>query len=144
MLVEYLPVTKLESFMEKSWSIVTYQLFHQCMVLLLVPVKIVGKEGMEIMCANRWVCRVYTILIAQIANFLEQCLIACCLKSWCLQCLVLSNTCGLPAWSHPQDQKKTTEILRQHLESLKPTAFVSQGLQLVKLFWANLSHTNII
>ena len=143
MLVGYLPVTKLESFMEKSRSVVTYQLFHQCMESLLAPLKIVGKEGMEMTCADGWVRRVYTILAAYVADFPEQCLVACCLKSRCPQCLVLRDERGSPAWSHPRDQKKTAEILRQHAEGLKPTAFVSQGLWPVKPFWANLPHTNI-
>jgi Plavaka transposase len=31
---------------------------------LLEPLKKVGENGMEITCADRWVCRVYTILAA--------------------------------------------------------------------------------
>lgn len=143
MLVGYLPVTKLECFTEKQRSSVTHQLFHQCMESLLEPLKIVGTEGMEMTCADGWVRRVYTILAAYVADFPEQCLVACCLESRCPQCLVAHNERGLPAWSDPRDQKKTTEILRQRAKGLKPRAFVSQGLRPVKPFWANLPHTNI-
>ena len=144
MLVGYLPVTKLECFTEKRRAKVGYQLFHQCMESLLEPLKITGKEGMEMTCADGWVRRVYPILAAYIADFPEQCLVACCLESGCPRCLVRHDERGSPTWSDPRNQKETTEILRQQAEGLKPKAFVSQGLRPVgNPFWANLPHTDI-
>src|SRR5258708_38856008 len=61
MLIGYLPVMKLECFTEKRRPTVTYQLFHQCMESLLEPLKIMGKEGMDMMCADGWVCKVYAM-----------------------------------------------------------------------------------
>lgn len=110
---------------------------------LLEPLKTVGREGMEMTCADGWVRRVYTILTAYVADFPEQCLVACCMESWCPQCLVPHNQHGSPAWSEPRDQKETVEILRQRARGLKPKAFVSQGLRPVNPFWADLPHTNI-
>jgi Plavaka transposase len=95
---------------------------------LLEPLKNAGKDRMEMMCADGWVCNVYPILTAYIANFPEQCLVTCCMESQCPRCLVPYNEHGLLAWSEPQDQKKTIKILRQWAEGLKPKAFVSQGL----------------
>jgi hypothetical protein len=142
-LIGYLPVTKLECFTEKRRSNVIYQLFHQCMESLLEPLKTVGREGEEMTCADGWVRRVYPVLAAYVADFPEQCLVACCMESRCPRCLVQHNERGLPAWSDPRDHKKTAEILRQRAEGLKPKAFVSQGLRPVKPFWANLPHTDI-
>lgn len=128
MLIGYLPVTKLECCTEKRRANVSYQLFHQCMESLLEPLKEVGREGLEMTCADGWVRRVYTILAAYVADFPEQCLVACCMESRCPRCLVLHNERGLPVWSYPREQKKTVEILRRQAEGLKQKAFVSQGL----------------
>lgn len=142
-LVGYLPVTKLEGFTEKQKSIIGYQLFHQCMGSLLDPLKSAGNDGVEMVCADGWVRDVYPVLVAYVADFPEQCLVACCLESRCPQCLVRHDERGLPAWSDPRDHKKTVEILRRHAEGLKPKAFVSQGLRPVNPFWADLPHADI-
>ena len=94
-------------------------------------------------CADGWIHNVYPILTAYIANFPEQCLVACYMESRCPQCLVPHNEHGSLAWSEPRDQKKTIEILRQQAEGLKPKAFISQGLRPVKPFWADLPYTDI-
>ena len=101
MLLGYLPVTKLECFTEKWRSNVTHQLFHQCMESLLEPLRLVGNEGKEMTCANGWVHKVYTILVAYVADFPEQCLVACCLESQCPCCLVSHNERCSPAWWDP-------------------------------------------
>ncbi len=101
MLIGYLPVMKLECFTAKRRPTVTYQLFHWCMESLLEPLKIVGKEGMDMTCADRWVRKVYAILAAYITDFPEQCLVICCMESWCPQCLVPHNERGSLAWSEP-------------------------------------------
>jgi hypothetical protein len=113
------------------------------MKTLLEPLKKVGEEGKEMTCADGWVRRVYTILAAYIADFPEQCLVACCMESRCPRCLVQHDERGSPAWSKPRDQKETIEVLRQRAQGLKPKAFVSQGLRAVNPFWANLPHTEI-
>ena len=143
MLVGYLPVTKLECCTEKQRSNVGYQLFHQCMESLLEPLKMAGKDGVDMTCADGWVRRVYPILAAYVADFPEQCLVACCMESRCPRCLVSHKKRGSPAWSDLRDQKKTLDILRQRAEGLKPKAFVSQGLRPVNPFWANLPHNDI-
>jgi len=143
MLIGYLPVTKLECFTEKRRANVIYQLFHQSMESLLEPLKVAGKEGVEMTCADGWVRRVYPILAAYVADFPEQCLVACCLESRCPRCLVRHDERGSPAWSDPRDHKKTVDLLRQRADGLKQKAFISQGLRPVSPFWADLPHTDI-
>lgn len=142
-LIAYLPVTKLECFTDNERSNVGYQLFHQCMESLLEPLKTLGIEGVDMTCADGWVRRVYPILAAYVADFPEQCLVACCQQSRCPRCLVPQDKRGSPGWWDPRDHKKTVETLTQRAEGLKTRAFISQGLRRVQPFWASLPHTDI-
>ncbi|KAI6126588.1 hypothetical protein F5141DRAFT_1186020 [Pisolithus sp. B1] len=57
LLIGYLPVSKLECFHKKSWSLVGHHLFHHAMSLLLHPLVDSGLQGREMICANGYLCR---------------------------------------------------------------------------------------
>ncbi|KAG1868599.1 hypothetical protein F4604DRAFT_1881515 [Suillus subluteus] len=73
-LIGYLPAGKLDCFSSDVHSLASYWLFHHCMTLLLQPLVAVGEN-------------VYPILAAYVADFPEQCLIACCKENRCPKCL---------------------------------------------------------
>ncbi|KAM6494747.1 hypothetical protein JOM56_009370 [Amanita muscaria] len=142
-LVGYLPVSKLEWISEKRRSLVTYQLFHDCMASLLRPLNEAGMNGVKMTCADGWVRHVYPILAAYVADFPEQCLVACCMESRCPRCLVEPRKRGSPTLSILRDHIATVETLMQQAEGLQPKRFISEGLRPVNPFWKDLPHVDI-
>ncbi|PBK70867.1 hypothetical protein ARMSODRAFT_884244 [Armillaria solidipes] len=142
-LIGYLPVTKLKSFSKKNRSVESYQLFHTCMRSLLEPLIEVGRNGVEMLCADGQTRRIYPILAAYIADYPEQCLIGCCMENRCPKCQANSDELGDPVCSPMRDPKETVQILKQASDGLRPEEFMDWGLHLVNLFWVDLPHCNI-
>jgi len=113
------------------------------MASILEPLKAAGKKGLEMTCADGWVRRVFPILAAYVANFPEQCLVACCMENRCPRCLVEAGKLGMPAWSLLRDHEATVDTLMKQAAGLAPKKFVSNGLRAVNPFWRDLPHANI-
>ncbi|KAI6106364.1 hypothetical protein EV401DRAFT_2124241 [Pisolithus croceorrhizus] len=93
-LIGYLPVLELNCFQKKSQSVMGYHLFHHSIALLFHPLASAGCKGREMICADGYICHVHPILTTYIADFPEQCLVACNKESWCPHCLVQLNKHG--------------------------------------------------
>ena len=103
-----------------------------------------GKEGVEMVCADSCVRRVYPILAAYVADFPEQCLVACCKGNRCPKCLVKAENRGDPLLSDSCEPEVTKETLDKLKGGQHPVAFEADGLRAVyKPFWADLQHANI-
>jgi hypothetical protein len=148
-LLGYLPVSKLECFDEGSRSLAGYRLFHHCMSLILKPLIEAGKVGIPMTCADSKIRLVFPILAAYIADYPEQCLVACCKENRCPQCQVRPDQRGELLQSLWRDQNKTMMLLQQQKHQAEkkqnPTAeFKELGLHAVyNPFWVELPHTDI-
>lgn len=126
LLLAYLPVSKLECFTEESCSQAKYQLFHHCQESVLHALHEAGLHRVEMVCADSHIWRIYPILAAYVADYPEQCLIACCLQSHCPKCLVQHNKQGQPlddpsVESTPHDPTSILTTLRKHANGLSST-----------------------
>ncbi|KAG1750469.1 uncharacterized protein EDB91DRAFT_1078501 [Suillus paluster] len=131
-LIGYLPAGKLDCFTSDVHSLASYQLFHHC------------RNGVEMVCADSLIHRVYPILAAYVADFLEQCLVACCKENRCPKCLVTADERGNPLTSLMWDPEVTKEVLEKWKNGQHPIQFDDNGLRAVyKPFWATLPHTDI-
>ncbi|KAG2030688.1 hypothetical protein BDR03DRAFT_935444 [Suillus americanus] len=127
-LIGYLPSGKLDCFTPDEHSLASYRLFHHCMSLLL----------------QLLVAAVYLILAAYVADFPEQCLVACCKENHCPKCVVAADERGdpleLPMW----DPAVIKGILEKQKTGHHPAEFEEFGLCTIYApFWANLPHSNI-
>ena len=143
-LLGYLPVTKLECYSESTRSLQGYRLFHHCMSQILNSLVNAGEQGVEIGCADGLARRVFPILAAYVADYPEQCLVACCMENRCPRCIVKPTERGSPIETLSRDVKTTLETLTKHQLGRDPLQFQDEGLRAVyQPFWAKLPHCDI-
>ncbi|KAG1760002.1 hypothetical protein EDD22DRAFT_1044069 [Suillus occidentalis] len=134
-LIAYLPISKLECFTQDVRS-----------VELLEPLVSAGEKGVEVTCPDRQVRRLYPIVAAYIADFPEQCLVACCMENRCPKCTVGRDNRGDMRESAPRRRDTTMANLRLHSEGeMSSDQFESElGLRAIySPFWAALPHNDI-
>ena len=103
-----------------------------------------GAEGVEMVCADGWIRRVYIILTAYVTDFPEQCLVTSCMENHCLHCTVNPKDRGSPLESRNHNKRETLEVLMKHQQGRDPPQFEKLGLCAVyKPFWADLPHCDI-
>lgn len=143
-LVGYLPVTKLECMTESRRSLENYRLFHTCMRKLLEPLLQAGKAGVKMRCADGEIRKVFPILSAYIADYPEQCLVACIRENGCPTCDVQPKSRGdhraKPNLRDPED------VLRE-LDAAagggNERILKQKNLRAVDPFWRDFPHCNI-
>ncbi|KAI0693079.1 hypothetical protein BC835DRAFT_1306895 [Cytidiella melzeri] len=141
-LVGYLPVSKLECFPKAERSAKIHELFHQCMTSLLEPLVEAGRNGVEMVCADGSVHRMYPIVAAYIADHPEQCLVACTKESVCPKCQISPDHRGETHHSPFRDPAQTKSWIDDALHGW-PRAAKNANIRSVKPFWANLPHCDI-
>ena len=110
---------------------------------LLQPLIDAGKNGIDMDCADGFICTVYPILAAYIADYPEQCLVVCCKESACPRCLVNPKEHGARLFSVLQDQDMRLHVLEEKARGENPAEFKAHSLCAINPFWKDLPHCNI-
>jgi hypothetical protein len=145
-LIGYLPVCKMNHVPENHRSVEIYRLFHHSMHRILQPMEESGRRGIDVVCGDGVVRRVFPILASYIADYPEQCLVACCKENRCPLCPVQPKERGNPGHVALRQPISTLSALRGHEagDAIATEAFEADGLRpIYNPFWANLPHCNI-
>lgn len=142
-LLGYIPVTKLENIPKERRQVEIWQLFHDCVKIMLAPLAKAGKEGINIVCADGNIRHIFPILAAYVADYPEQCLISCCQENSCPTCIVGPKERGESMPSPLRDSANTLKLLAQQSHGKKPPGFKQHNLRAINPFWADLPHCNI-
>lgn len=142
-LLGYIPVCKLDCFTKKRRSEEGYRLFHECMQRILEPLISAGREGIDMVCADGFIRKVFPILSAYIADYPEQCLVVCCKENSCPTCRVKPENRGeYRVHSVLRDPESTLEALSNKANGISDD-FNDQNLRLIDPFWKDLPHCDI-
>lgn len=144
-LIGYIPVSKLGCFSTAGDArrYAGYRLYHHCMRLLLEPLMEAGRSGVEMVCADGFVRRVFPILAAYIADHPEQCLIADVQENHCPQGKVTPNQRGEADECLLRSVDETIEILERHRNG-ELNGDLPDGLRpIYDPFWKDLPHCDI-
>lgn len=112
------------------------------MGVILNSLKEAETMGREMMCADGMLRLVWPILAAYVADFPEQCLVACCLESRCPVCTMDPKKRGSHMPFPARDQKETLTNIAQL--NTRPSFLSAQGLRpVLHPFWKDLPHADI-
>ncbi|QRW04669.1 C2H2 zinc finger [Ceratobasidium sp. AG-Ba] len=142
-LLGYLPVPKLDCEPNKEKRrFHRRDLFHKCMSTLLKPLAEAGEHGIEVPCADGGIRRIYPALAAYIADFPEQCRVACVKQTYCPLCTVKPEERGNISNAGPRKRQDIIDAIHEHHFDGGSAWFQRYGLWDVKPFWEKLPYVD--
>ncbi|KAG8767118.1 hypothetical protein FRC12_006437 [Ceratobasidium sp. 428] len=144
LLLGYIPVSNLSNISnERERSEAGWQLFHTCLESMLEPLKTLSRTGIDVLCADGGVRRIFPILAAYIADFPEQATIACVRESCCPICWIPKDKRGNLSLRYPRrDRCRTLDALDDHWNGYSRT-INTLGVRPTHPFWADLPYVDI-
>ncbi|KAH9929290.1 uncharacterized protein B0H18DRAFT_1117630 [Fomitopsis serialis] len=151
-LLGYLPVSKVvgDKMTKRERKARSQRLFHEAMSIILKPLVRAGVDGIEVTGGDGAVRRVYPILVAYVADYPEQCLVACSKYGTCPKCQCPADKLAEPVAAEPRTSEMTESIILEAsnqglsdaaCEALCMQQNVAGGVK--KPFWADLPYTDI-
>ncbi|QRV73615.1 plasma membrane ATPase 4 [Ceratobasidium sp. AG-Ba] len=142
-LLGYLPVPKLDCESNKDERrLQRRHLFHQCMRALVKPLAEAAKTGVEVPCADGGVRRIYPLLASYVADFPEQCKVACIKQTHCPLCTVHPRKKGDLGDAPPRTHEDVVDAMEAHRGG-GSAKFERMGLFDVDPFWRGYPHVRV-
>jgi hypothetical protein len=144
MLVGYIPVSDLHCFSNTTRrSEAGWQLFHSCMASILAPLKEISVKGEEMVCADGGVRRIHPILASYIADYPEQCTVACARENRCPICWVPEDERGdYSKRYNNRTKRQTLDAMADDWNGYEGTAD-TLGVRPTEPFWKDLPFVKI-
>ena len=103
------------------------RLFHESMRIVLEPLIKAGTDGMEMISSDGAVRRVHPILTCYVADYPEQCLVACAKYGTCVKCKTPADDLQNPTPAESRSQEWTEQIIEEAKQQAdgKPQRFHS-------------------
>ena len=123
-LIAYLSVDKMDRsrMNDQEHRSRVQRLFHESMRIVLEPLLDAGINGVEMTGSDGAVRRVHPILTCYVADFPEQCLVACTKYGTCPKCKVSAEQLGDPLPAEKQTQEWTEGIIEEGKEKANGNA----------------------
>jgi hypothetical protein len=127
------------------------RIFHESMKHILAPLVEAGKKGVEIANSLGEIRQVHPILSCYVADYPEQCLVACCKYGTCPKCQCGVTNLGDPMQAPHRTPQWTLSIIEKAKKESNGSAreFSQQCMKedvtsgVYKLFWKSLPFTDI-
>ncbi|OCH84147.1 hypothetical protein OBBRIDRAFT_808451 [Obba rivulosa] len=147
-LLGYLPVGKFDGFSDKTKPLARYQLYHDCISVIMTSLKKAGKTGLPMTCPDGFIRHIWPIIAAYIADYPEQCLVACCSENHCSMCQVPPTERGTHQPFAKHDMEETLLLLRAQQSDLQDPyikqRYTSLGLhRMFPPFLQDLPHADV-
>ncbi|KIP01074.1 hypothetical protein PHLGIDRAFT_80994, partial [Phlebiopsis gigantea 11061_1 CR5-6] len=112
-LIGYLPTSSLLSFSNA----------------ILRPLADAGRNGVDMICADGFVRRIFPLLAAYVADYPDQCKATCVKQGWCPKCRAHRDSLGSFTQSLWRDPTLTARVLRRHEQGTGVADFERHGLR---------------
>ncbi|KAJ3911379.1 hypothetical protein F5877DRAFT_93791 [Lentinula edodes] len=132
-LLGYIPVSGLDYYSEDWRSDAGCQLFHNCIKKMIQPLIDKGLAPTGMACSDGFIRSVYALLAAYIADYPEQCHIACCKRNSCPQCTITPKKQGC--------LEAANSIYREPVDisqGYNPSKFKTLNMLSINPFWKDL------
>ncbi|KAI0342014.1 hypothetical protein BDW22DRAFT_1331469 [Trametopsis cervina] len=144
-LLGYIPVSKLTCFSasHETRRLAGYRLYHHCMKSILEPLIDAGKLGVDMVCADGYVRKIFPIIAAYVADHPEQCLIVNVQENHCPRGKIPPNRRGEPDGCLLRSVEETVHQLNHHKSSGGINALPNGLRSVYEPFWAALPQCDI-